>query len=189
MDIAVADKNPAHYLCAKMSDVAEQLGTDVRENIIRTAGDAVANLAYTVVFDICNEMISSGANQEATLECANTVVNKYVEGGIKIRKKPAPRAKTLKATTEGKPVDALTAASRKLNNLGSNVLWIHHPNSSEYSYTTSIKLATGYPVRNNMTHKVCYVVTEEDTVPLTVKDARVAMSMGLEVDYDSVQQQ
>ena len=161
---------------------------DVKENVVKPAEDAVANLLYTVVFDTCNEMISAGVDQEQALECANRVINKYVEGGVKVRKKPAPRPKAAKAPAKDKPVDALTAASRKLNNLAGNIVWIHHPDSDEYSYTTSVKLATGYPVRDNMTHKVVMVVNDTSTVPLTIKDARVAISLGLEVDYDKIEQ-
>ena len=50
-----------------------------------------------------------------------------------------------------------------------------------------MKLATGYPVRNNMTHKVVMVIGDESTGPLTVKDAKVATAMGLEVDYDAIE--
>ena len=158
-----------------------------RDEIFKAAADAVSNLVYTVVFDVSNEIISAGAEQDAVLQCANRVVNKYVEGGIKVRKKPAPKAKVSKASTKDKPIDALTAASRKINNLSENLVWMFHPNSNEYSYTTSIKLATGYPVRNNMTHKVVMVIGDDATNPLTVKDAKVATAMGLDVDYDAIE--
>ena len=160
---------------------------ETHDDIVKAAVDAVSNLVYTVVFDVSNEIISAGAEQDAVLQCANRVVNKYVEGGIKVRKKPAPKAKASKAPAKDKPVDALTAASRKLNNLGENLVWMYHPQSNEYSYTTSMKLATGYPVRNNMTHKVVMVIGDESTGPLTVKDAKVATAMGLEVDYDAIE--
>ena len=160
---------------------------ETHDDIVKAAVDAVSNLVYTVVFDVSNEIISAGAEQDAVLQCANRVVNKYVEGGIKVRKKPAPKAKVSKAPAKDKPVDALTAASRKLNNLGENLVWMYHPQSNEYSYTTSMKLATGYPVRNNMTHKVVMVIGDESTGPLTVKDAKVATAMGLEVDYDAIE--
>ena len=160
---------------------------ETHDDIAKAAVDAVGNLMYTVVFDVANEIISAGAEQDAVLECANRVVNKYVEGGIKIRKKPAPKAKVSKAPSKDKPVDALTAASRKLNNLGENLVWMYHPQSNEYSYTTSMKLVTGYPVRNNMTHKVVMVIGDDSTGPLTVKDAKAATAMGLEVDYDTIE--
>lgn len=155
-------------------------------NLVKVAEDALGNLIYTVVFDTCNEIISAGADQDAVLQCANRVISKYVEGGVKVRKKPVPKAKA-KVQAKDKPVDALTAASRKINHLGENLVWVHHPQSNEYSYTTSMKLATGYPVRNNMTHKIVMVVGEESTGPLTVKDAKIANSLGLDVDYDAVE--
>ena len=160
---------------------------ETHDNIVKAAVDAVGNLVYTVVFDVSNEIISAGAEQDAVLQCANRVVNNYVDGGIKVRKKPAPKAKVSKVPAKDKPVDALTAASRKLNNLGENLVWMYHPQSNEYSYTTSMKLATGYPVRNNMTHKVVMVIGDESTGPLTVKDAKVATAMGLDVDYDAIE--
>lgn len=160
---------------------------DLKGSIMKAAEDTVGNLVYTVVFDVCNEMISAGANQEKALECANSVVSKYLEGGVKVRKKPTPRAKTTKAPAKNAPVDALTAASRKVNNLAGNAVWIFHPDSNEFSYTTSMKLATGYPVRNNLTKKIVMVINDSATGPLTMKDARVAISLGLEIDHDSLQ--
>ena len=85
-------------------------------------------------------------------------------------------------------MDILKAASRKLNSLTDNVVWVVHPESDEYSYTTSVKLATGYPVKNNITHKVVLVANDESTAALTVKDAKIALSLGLDIDYDSVEQ-
>ena len=64
--------------------------------------------------------------------------------------------------------------------------WLVHPENDEYSYTTSVKLATGYPVRHNITRKVVMVATDEASAPLTVKDAKIALSLGLDVDYDSI---
>ena len=92
------------------------------------------------------------------------------------------------AEAKDKPVDILKAASRKMNSLTNNAVWVVHPESDEFSYTTSMKLATGYPVRNNLSQKVVSVVNDEATAPLTVKDAKIALSLGLDVDYDSVEQ-
>lgn len=161
---------------------------DTRENIMKAANDAVGNLVYSVAFDMCNGFIARGVDQEAALECANSIVKEYVEGGIKVRKKPAPRAKVPKAPAKNKPVDALTAASKKLNNLADNLVWLHHPETNEFSYTTSVKLATGYPLRNNLTHKVVMIIGDDGTLPLTMKDAKVALSLGLDIDYDSITQ-
>lgn len=160
---------------------------EMHEKVMQSASGAVGDLVYTVVFDVCNEIISAGVDQEKVLEAANTVVNKYVDGGVKVRKKPSPRPKAPKAPAKDKPVNILDAASKKLNSLTNNVVWVVHPESDEYSYTTGMKLATGYPVRNNMTHKVVSIVNDEATAPLTVKDAKIAMGLGLEVDYDSVE--
>jgi ribosomal protein L16/L10AE len=112
-------------------------------------------LMYTVVFDTVNEIImTAGGDQAKSLEAANEVVNRYLEGGIKIRKKPAPRAKTTKTPAKEKQVDALTAASRKVKSMASNVFWMQHPEDPDYPYTPSIRLSkNGFPVRNNHTKK------------------------------------
>lgn len=160
-----------------------------KENLIKTAGHVVGDLIYTVVFDTCNEIISMGLDQEKVLAAANTVVNNYLQGGIKVRKKPAPRPKVQKATsTKDKPIDVLKAAQKKLHSLSDNIVWVVHPDSDEYSYTTSIKLAKGYPVKNNATQKIEMVVNDETTGPLTVNDAKIALAMGMDINYDSVQQ-
>ncbi len=158
-----------------------------REQLRVAAVDAVSNLMYTVVFDTVNEIITTaGADQAKALDAANSVIAKYLEGGVKVRKKPAPRAKAAKAPAKDKPVDVLTAASRKAKNAASNLVWLEHPESSEFSYTAGLRLATGFPVRNNLTNKIVMVATEDSTEKLTVKDAQIAMSYGLAIDLDSV---
>lgn len=72
------------------------------------------------------------------------------------------------------------------NNAASNLVWIEHPGSSEFSYTAGLRLATGFPVRNNATNKIVMVATEDSTEKLTVKDAQIAMSYGLAIDLDSI---
>ena len=162
---------------------------ETRESLKVASLDAINNILYTVVFDVSNEIISSGgADQEKVLEAANTVINRYVEGGIKVRKRPVPRPKTAKTPAKAKPIDTLTAASRKLKNLTDNVLWIAHPDNDEFSYSTGVRLSTGYPVKNNATNKIVMVATDESSGPLTLKDAKVAVSLGLDVDYDSIEQ-
>lgn len=161
----------------------------IRGKLIAASSDALSNLIYTVIFDVSNEVISSGgAEQDKVLEAANVVANRYVDGGIKVRKRPVPRPKTAKAPAKDKPIDTLAAASRKLKSLTDNVVWVAHPESDEYSYTTSVKLATGYPVKNTATNKVVMVATDDASGPLTIKDARIAVSLGLDVDYESIQQ-
>lgn len=162
---------------------------EMRENVHRAAAEASDNLIYTVVFDLSNELISSGvADSEKILEISTAVINKYIQGGLKVRKKPTPRPKTAKAPSKEKQIDTLTAASRKINNLANNQLWVKHPENDEYSYTTDVRLANGYPTRNNATQKIVGVVTEDSVQSLTVKDAKIALSLGLDVDYDSITQ-
>jgi hypothetical protein len=160
---------------------------ELKDNLLKTANEATSNLIYTVVFDLCSEFISNGVTDEAkVLEIASSVVQKYVEGGIKVRKKPAARPRVAKTPAKDKPVDALTAASRKMDNVSNKITWITHPDDDSYSYSTNIKLANGYPVKLNETGKIVMVATDDDAVPLTVKDAKVARSYGLDVDYSNI---
>jgi hypothetical protein len=68
------------------------------------------------------------------------------------------------------------------------MLWVTHPEDDNYSYSTTVKLANGFPLKDNSTGKIVRVVTDDNAVALTVQDAKVAISYGLEVDYDSIQQ-
>jgi ankyrin repeat protein len=78
-------------------------------------------------------------------------------------------------------------ASRKMDNVSSKITWVTHPEYEYYSYTTDVQLANGYPVKLNNTGKIVMVATrDDDTVPLTVKDAKVARSYGLDVDYSNI---
>lgn len=158
------------------------MSEETREALIATASDHIKDIIYTVAFDVCNEIIEAGGNQEATLECANRVVARYVGEGIKVRKKPAPRAK---APQKDKQVDAVTAASRKLNK--KSFTWIHHPETEDYSYTTDVMLKNGHPLRNNHTSKIEKVINEEGALALTVTDAKIALSYGLDVDFEAVE--
>jgi hypothetical protein len=162
---------------------------EMKKELVSTANSAVGDIIYSVAFDVCNEIITkdTGADQAKVLEAANAVVARYIDDGVKVRKKPSPRPKSTKAPAKEKPVDALKAASRKMSSLADNIVWIVHPDSEDLSYTTSVKLATGYPVRDNTTNKVTSVATDDATVPLTVPDAKLALSYGLQVDYDCVE--
>jgi len=165
--------------------------SDLQQNSLAAANQAVADVIYTTIFDVANEIISTmeGADQEKILEAATNVLNRYVEGGLKVRKKPSPRPRVSKAPAQDKPVNIIKAASKKMHNsLTSHFEWLKHPDSDNLSYTTSVKLATGYPVRDNASQKIVSVVTEDATVPLTVNDARIALSYGLDVGFDQVEQ-
>lgn len=94
------------------SDNATQ---EMRQGAVTAAEGIVGDLIYTVLFDFANEIITTEqADTDRVLAIANAVVAKYVDG-VKIRKKPAPRAAKAPAK---KQVDVLTAAGRKLHNLG-----------------------------------------------------------------------
>ena len=162
---------------------------DFKDDLVKVANEATGNLIYTVIFDMANDLITKNVGDEATiLQSASVTAQKYLETGLKVRKKPVVRQKVPKAPAKDKPVDAMTAASKKLNSLTGKIVWVVHPDDENYSYSTNFKLANGFPLKDNSTGKVVMVVTDEETVPLTVKDAKVAQSFGLDVDYDSIQQ-
>lgn len=172
-----------------MEESKTEAGHVSKEHLLDSSSRLIGDIIYTVVFDTCNEMISVGMDQEKVLECANKVVNNYLDGGIKVRKKPAPRKTQPKATAaKSKPIDVLKAAQNKLHSLTDNITWIQHPSSDKHSYTTSVKLVKGFPVMENETGKIVMVVNDEETCQLTINDAKVALALGFEVDYDKVQQ-
>jgi hypothetical protein len=160
-----------------------KMDENAKPALLTAASEHIADVVYSVAFDVCNEIIDAGGDQEATLECANRVVARYVGEGIKVRKKPAPRAKT--SAVKDKQVDTLTAASRKLNK--QKYLWMYHPKTERFSYTTDVMLSTGYPLRDNQTSKITCIIDDNGTKPLTIQDAKIATSYGLDVDFDAVE--
>ena len=163
------------------SDASQNVTDEMRKGAVAAAESIVGDLVYTVMFDFANELIATEqADTDKVLAIANAVVAKYVDG-VKIRKKPAPRA--TKAPVK-KQVDVLTAAGRKLHNLGREIVWMFHSDSSAYSYGSNIYLVNGHPVRDNTTKQIVYVVNERDTSRLTDDDVRAAVAMGLPVDEE-----
>jgi hypothetical protein len=153
------------------------------------AVDAVSNLLYTVTFDLCNSLISKGLPQDKVLEAGNEVFAHYVDAGIKVRKKPAPRQKTQKDEKVAKmqPIDVLKASQKKkMQSVTDAIKWTTHPDDDKYSYSTDFQLARGFPVKNNKTGKIEGVVTDKETLPITVEDVQVAMQYHLECDFESI---
>ncbi len=160
----------------------ETLKSDVQV----AAKDAIDNLVYTVVFDTCNEMIAAGMDQAKILERANAVVSKYVSEGIKLRRKPAPRVPKQRIVSS--QTDAVTAASRKMKQkVSNNFVWVPHPSNTGYSYTKDAQLATaGYPLKENKSNKIVGVVDDNTSHALSPEDVRIAMSIGLQIDFGAV---
>ena len=154
------------------------------EGKVAGAAKLIGDIAYSIVFDTTNEMISAGFNQAKALECANNVMSRYVEGSIKIRKKPAPRAPKPKAAPQN---DVTTAASSKRQSVSGSFVWVSHPEDSNYQYTTSAKLATGYPLKDTNNNKIVGVIGDESISSLTMRDAKIATSFGLQVDRSSIE--
>ena len=94
----------------------DEVSEETRANVHAAAVEATENLIYTVIFDTCNEAISAGADQEVQLKAANSTIQRYIEGGVKVRKRPVARPKAPKTPAKPKPIDALAAAAKKINN-------------------------------------------------------------------------
>lgn len=157
--------------------------------ILKAAENSTGDLIYTVVCDICNELIGvvPEADSAKVLTAGNTVISRYVDQGIKIRKKPAARNKVVKATPKQKPAnDLLAAANKKENDPYKKFLWSAHPNSSSHSYTVDIMLKNGHPVILTETQKVVMVINEETTQPITMEDAKIALSYHLNIDESAI---
>lgn len=156
-----------------------------REHAKNAAVDAVSNIIYTAIFDYANDLIAAGVDQEVVLKTANEAVNKYSDDGIKVRKRPVPKPKAPKKEKD-KPIDIITAATKKMGISKKTILWITHPEDDNYSYTTDLKLATGYPVKNKITNKLEMVATDDKSMPLTIDDVKIARSYNLDVDLSSI---
>lgn len=149
------------------------------------------DLVYTVVFDVCNEVIRQNPEigDKNFLECGNAVIEKYVESGIRVRKKPAPRQSKPRATVaREKATDMYTAASRKAASRRnvSSYNWVQHPDNENYVYTKDVSLKNGYPLIEVGIKKVVGVINEEGTKGLTSDDAKIAASYGLEINHKSI---
>lgn len=62
-----------------------------------------------------------------------------------------------------------------------DITWHWHVDEYDYSFTTDIKLATGYPVKDNGSDKVVLVVGENGVTDLTEEDKIVAKRYGFEL--------
>ena len=62
-----------------------------------------------------------------------------------------------------------------------DITWHWHVDEYDYSFTTDIKLATGYPVKDNGSGKIVLVVGEDGVTDMTEKDKKLAIQHGFEV--------
>lgn len=134
-----------------------------RESLVSAANSAIADILYSAISDTANEILLTvdGIDEAAVLKAANAVITRYVDESIKIRKKPAPRTRA--PTTKPKKSTDLASAANKIYQ------WIKHPERSEYSFA-NVWLATGFPLRNNVTGHWVGMITDDDTHPATKDD-------------------
>ncbi len=158
----------------------------MKAEVSAAASDTVSNIVYTVVFDVCNEMIAAGMDQAKVLEHANVVVNKNVDENIRMRKKPAPRAVKPKPASSYTDV-TITAPPRKMKpKVSETFVWLAHQGNPSYCYTKSARLATGYPVKDTNNNKIIAVIDDTSTHALSPEDVRIATSLGLQIDFSAV---
>lgn len=155
---------------------------DIRSKLNGPSETLINDLIYTILYDYTNEIIAAGMDEGEALKTANVLAERYIESGIKMRKKPAPRAKP-KAKN-----DAISAASRKTKKSMSNeIVWVVHPSDETYLYSTSHQLSTGYPIKHSETNLIVGVIDDDSSHALTPDDAKVAVSLGMKVDYSSIE--
>ena len=76
-------------------------------------------------------------------------------------------------------MDELT---RDMKNIKVTEITCHwHVDEYDYSFTTDIKLATGYPVKDNGSDKIVLVVGEDGVTDMTGDDIQLAIQHGFEV--------
>lgn len=158
---------------------------ELKQSLLHGANNAIGDLLYTAICDTCNEIISvcPGVDEAAALKAANKVATKYFEEGVKVRKKPAPRAKTTKSP-KPQSMDLLSAANKKQSSQLPITTWSKHPGSDKYSFA-SIYFDTGYPLRSNKTGKLVAMVTEKDAHAPSKDDLKIALTYNLEYEEDS----
>lgn len=154
---------------------------EIRSKLQGPTENLLNDLIYTVLFDYTNEIIESGVDETEALKVANVLVEKYIEHGIKMRKKPASRAKPKTKN------DAVSAASRKMKkSIANDIVWIVHPSDNTYLYSTSHQLSSGYPIKNSENNLIVGVIDDTSSHLLTMDDVKIAVSLGMQVDYNSV---
>lgn len=158
--------------------------SQLKQSLLHGANNIIGDLLYTAICDTCNEIISvcPGVDEAAALKAANKVATKYFEEGVKVRKKPAPRAKTTKSP-KPQSMDLLSATNKKQSSQLPITTWNKHPKSDKYSFAP-ITFATGFPLRNNQTGKLVGIITDHDTHIPTKEDLKIALTYALEYEVD-----
>lgn len=152
------------------------------EQLAGIAQDALKNILYSVICDVCNEVITQcpNADSKVVLTAANTVINKYVGEGVKVRKKPTPRSKTVVKTTQ-KKMDIFNVMNNTRNDEYKIPSWMTHPNVDYLSFAT-VKFPSGHPVRNNKTGKLVGIATDDEIHAPTKDDITYARMYSLEFE-------
>lgn len=148
------------------------------EEIVGSANKIVADIIYTVMSDLSSELIKEGLDSDTVLKCANNLSSNYLGEGVKIRKKPAPRA----AKVPGAAKSSGTTKTRS-KPAPKTLTWEPHPGDPEnFSFTRDIVLKKGLPVRLNKNKKIVYVGGKDDIYNLEVEDAMLLSNYNLLCD-------
>lgn len=156
----------------------DNLGKQTLSDIVESANKIVADIIYTVMSDLSSELIKEGLDSDTVLKCANNLSSNYLGEGVKIRKKPAPRAPKAPGTTKSSG----TAKTRS-KPVPKTLTWEPHPGDPEnFSFTRDISLRRGLPVRLNKNKKIVYVGGKDDVYSLDVDDALQLSNYNLSCD-------
>ncbi|ORX91243.1 hypothetical protein K493DRAFT_304212 [Basidiobolus meristosporus CBS 931.73] len=128
--------------------------------------------------DFSSKLIKEGLDSDTVLKCANNLSSNYLGEGVKIRKKPTPRAPKAPGTTKS---SSTTKSCSKPT--PKTLTWEPHPGDPEnYSFTRDIVLKKGLPVRYNKNKKVVYVGGKDEVYDLEVEDAMLLSNCNLVCD-------
>lgn len=134
------------------------------------ATQSIQTVIKNVKSELIKEYKNSGFDEQYIKDELNKLLEEYSTDGLKIRKLPAkPKPKT--PTEKSK--------EKKLK-------WQVHPGNPEYLYTTDIKLANGYPVKDSNTNKIIAVINENETANLTAEDVKSAYPYRLPIEASNV---
>lgn len=144
-----------------------------KDDIVDIAQKALNDIIYTVIFDLSNEMIANGIDQDQVLTCATSLTSKYMSSGVKIRKKPAPRSRK----TEGNPVK-----STKSSKVKQELEWVKHPSNPNYLFLKSFTCEGAYPLLDMSSKKIIAMIDDTSVREITPQDKATLFLNGISLD-------
>ncbi len=160
--------------------MAEETSSRVSNALEAKRQETSSNLVYSVLYDYCNALINKDVNEKVVLDTAFEILQLWLNGSLKMRKRPTPR--TIRRQPKPEAIDAKAASTRHTKKaLTDNAVWKQHPTVKQLMFTQSFTLESGYPVKNQE-GKIVGVITEKDIFNLMPNDVRLAVSRGYAID-------